>query len=142
MPVVLHHRVRYHETDAQGFLFNSRFLEIADVGLTEFVRAAGWPYPRLLAAGVDPSVVRAAVEFTSPARFEDVLAVDVACTHVGRSSFRMLTRVTRENTAIAEMDLTYVAVDPVAATARPLPADVADALRSSHIAPSISGDSE
>lgn len=39
MPVVLHHRVRYHETDAQGFLFNSRFLEIADVALTEFMRS-------------------------------------------------------------------------------------------------------
>jgi acyl-CoA thioester hydrolase len=29
MTIVYSHRVRYHEADAQGFLFNSRYLEVA-----------------------------------------------------------------------------------------------------------------
>lgn len=72
MTVVYRHRVRYHEADAQGFLFNSRYLELADVALTEFFRALGWPYQKLVAAGVDPSVVKATIEYKTPARFEDV----------------------------------------------------------------------
>lgn len=51
---VLQHRVRYHEADAQGFLFNSRFLELADVAMTEYFRSIGWPYRKLLAEKVDP----------------------------------------------------------------------------------------
>ncbi len=39
---VLRHRVRYHEADAQGSLFNSRYLELADDATTEFFRVLGW----------------------------------------------------------------------------------------------------
>lgn len=133
MAVVLHHRVRYHETDAQGFLFNSRFLEIADVALTEFVRAIGWPYRELLAAGVDPSLVKTAIEFAAPARFEDVLAVDVTCPRVGSSSFALCIRISRDEAHIAEVNTTYVNVDPATATSRRLPAEVAQALRDNSI---------
>jgi acyl-CoA thioester hydrolase len=132
MPVVLHHRVRYHETDAQGFLFNSRFLEIADVALTEFVRSVGWPYARLLASGVDPSVVNAALHFQAPARFEDLLDVDVTCPHVGTSSFRLHIVLTRDDSPIALMDLTYVNVAPATATSRPIPIELAEALSANH----------
>ena len=61
------HRVRYHETDAQSFLFNSRYLEIADVAMTEFFRHLGWSYEKLNADGVDPSVVSAQLQFLAPA---------------------------------------------------------------------------
>lgn len=60
------HRVRNHEVDSQGFLFNSRYLEIADVAMTEFFRSIGWPYPKLVAEGTDPSVVSAVLSFKSP----------------------------------------------------------------------------
>lgn len=133
MPVVLQHRVRYHETDAQGFLFNSRFLEIADVALTEFVRLIGWPYGQLLASGVDPSVIKAAIDFKAPARFEDMLDVDVTCPHVGTSSFRLCIVVTRGDSPIADLDLTYVNVDPTTATSRPLPIGLAEALRTNNV---------
>lgn len=131
MSVVLQHRVRYHETDQQGFLFNSRYLEITDVALTEFTRSIGWPYQQLLRAGADPSLVRAEIDFKAPARFDDVLDVDVVCTRVGTASFSTLTRMTRAGTEIAEVRITYVNVDAATAKSRPLPAAVADALRAS-----------
>ena len=129
MALVLRHRVRYHETDAQGYMFNSRFLEIADVGLTEFVRSIGWPYPKLLAAGVDPSVVQAAINFAAPARFEDLLDVEVTCARVGSSSFVLCVGISRDGMHIAEANMTYVNVDSATASSRPLPAAVAEALR-------------
>ena len=125
---VLRHRVRYHEADAQGFMFNSRYLELADVAMTEFFRALGFPYSELLSAGADPSVIKAGIEFRRPARFDDLLDVAVACTRLGRSSFDLAMVVTREQEQIAEIMLTYVNVDARAAASRPVPGAVAEAL--------------
>lgn len=126
--LVMRHRVRYHEADAQGYLFNSRYLEIADVGMTEYFRHLGFPYLELLASGVDPSVVQASLSFKSPARFEDHLDVHVGCTRVGTSSFDLSTTVLLGDRLVAQMELTYVSVDAAAAVARPLAEDVASRL--------------
>jgi len=123
------HRVRYHETDAQGYVFNSRYLEFVDVAMTEFIKALGYPYDDFIAAGADPSVVRAEVDFRRPARFDDVLDLAVECTHVGTSSFRLRTTITRDDDLIAVSRLAYVNVDPVAETSRPLPEEIARKLR-------------
>jgi acyl-CoA thioester hydrolase len=126
---VVQHRVRYHEADAQGFLFNSRYLELADVAMTEYFRSLGFPYPALVAAGADPSVVSATLRFARPAHFDDVLDIGVACTRVGRSSFDLSMAISRSGLTIAEIDLTYVNVDAMDAVSRGLPDSVADALR-------------
>lgn len=128
MPLVLSHRVRYHEVDAQGFLFNSRYLELADVAMTELFRGLGFTYPELLTAGADPSVVSARLTFRTPARLDDVLEVDTWCSRVGTSSFDLDSEVRRGDDLIAEMALTYVNVDAAAAASRPLPAPIARTL--------------
>lgn len=129
MALVLRHRVRYHEADAQGFMFNSRFLEIADVGMTEYFRQLGLPYLELVAGGMDPSVVRAVLNFKRPARFEDELDVSVECVRVGTSSFELHTEVVLEGEVAADIVLTYVNVDAAQAAARPLPDEVSARLR-------------
>jgi len=127
------HRVRYHEADAQGIMFNSRYLEIADVAMTEFFRALGWSYDRLTADGVDPSVVSAQLTFRAPARFDEVLEFRVDCTRVGRSSFELHHTVTRAADELAEITLVYVNVD--SGRSSPLPEDVASALTNSSCLP-------
>lgn len=125
------HRVRYHETDAQGFLFNSRYLEIADVAMTEFFRDLGWTYSKLNEDGVDPSVVNVQIRFSSPARFDDEITFEVTCPRVGRSSFELRHRVVRGEEGIATIAVTYVNVDAMEAASRLLPDVVATALRGS-----------
>ncbi|MFF1880081.1 acyl-CoA thioesterase [Pseudarthrobacter sp. NPDC058196] len=127
--LVYQHRVRNHEVDSQGFLFNSRYLEIADVAMTEYFRSIGWPYPKLVAQGTDPSVVNAVVAFKAPAYFDDTLDVDVECRKVGNSSFTLDVRISRDYAGLADIELVYVNVDPSAARSRPLPEAVAFALR-------------
>lgn len=122
------HRVRYHEADAQSFLFNSRYLEIADVAMTEYFRHIGWPYATLNASGVDPSVVSAQLLFKAPAFFDDILQIHVACVRVGRSSFELEQGVMRDGTELARINLVYVNVDADTAASRPLPPAVAAAL--------------
>lgn len=128
MTFVHTHRVRYHETDAQGFLFNSRYLELADVAMTEFFRALGWPYMELIVQGVDPSVVSASLSFVKPVHFDDVLEVEVSCSRVGRSSFDLELSVTRDGAQVASIAMVYVNVDATAKESQPLPAPIARAL--------------
>ena len=123
------HRVRNHEVDSQGFLFNSRYLEVADVAMTEFFRSIGWPYPKLVAEGTDPSVISATLSFKAPAYFDDYLDVDVKCRRVGNSSFSLDVAFSRDETELANVELVYVNVDPTKARSRPLPEAVALALR-------------
>jgi acyl-CoA thioester hydrolase len=131
------HRVRYHETDAQGFVFNARFLEFADVAMTEFLRDLEWPYDKLVAEGADPSVVTAQLTFRSPARFDDVLDIAATCTRVGASSFDLAVKLTRDGQAIADVALVYVNVNAASATSRPLPPALAAALRSALVSGSV-----
>jgi acyl-CoA thioester hydrolase len=126
---VLTHRVRYHECDGQGLMFNGRYLEIADVAMTEFFRALGWTYPQLVAGGTDPSVVRAVLEFRRPVRLDDLVDVGAVCRRVGRSSFDLDVTLRRTGELIADIALVYVNVDVTTSRSRPLPDDVADALR-------------
>ncbi|MGO1543222.1 MAG: acyl-CoA thioesterase [Gulosibacter sp.] len=127
--IVYSHRVRYHEVDQQGFLFNGRFFEIADVAMAEFFRAIGWSYRELNEVGADPSVVKAEANFVAPAKYDDLLDADVRCTHVGTSSFILETTVRRDLERIAELTLTYVNVDAAAAKSVPLPDAISGALR-------------
>lgn len=129
MSSTFRHRVRYHETDAQTLMFNSRYLELADVAMTEFIRNLGWTYAEFVADGADPSVVRAEVDFKGAVRFDDVLELETACTRVGTSSFRLRTEFRRDADVVAVTDLVYVNVDPRTGTSAPLPAKVAEALR-------------
>lgn len=124
------HRVRYHEADAQGFLFNGRYLELADVAMTEYFRSRGFPYRDLVTAGTDPSVVDVRIQFAIPAHFDDLLSITVACVRVGTSSFQLDMGVCRANVRLADLQVTYVNVDPSTAKSRPLPEEVAAALRS------------
>ncbi len=129
MPPTYRHRVRFHECDAQGFMFNSRYLELADVAMTEWLRGLGWTYPELVAAGADPSVVRAEVDFRRPVRFDEEVELHVACVHVGTSSFRLDTSFRRDGEEVATSHLVYVNLDPAAGTSVPLPAPVAEVFR-------------
>lgn len=123
------HRVRYHETDAQGFVFNSRYLEFADVAMSEFFRTLGWSYTELVDLGCDASLVEAKVSYRKPAKFDDVLDIDVVCPRVGRSSFDLEMTMRRGDETIAEVSIVYVNVDTATESSRPLPEEVATALR-------------
>ena len=123
------HRVRYHEADAQGFLFNARDLEVADVAMTEYLRAVGLEYQSVLDRGFDPSLVTSTVDFRRPAHYDDELDVDVVCTRVGTSSFTLRFAMTRDGEPVCDVESVYVNVDTATETSRPLPADIAAVLR-------------
>lgn len=83
-------RVRYAEIDAQAVVFNSRYLEYFDIGITEYWRAVGvydrWP------ATESPEfhVARAEVDYKVPILLDEEIDICVRCSRVGRSSMTFL----------------------------------------------------
>lgn len=83
-------RVRYAEIDAQAVVFNSRYLEYFDIGITEYWRAAGvydrWPEREK----PEFHVARAEVDYKAPILLDEQIDICVRCSRVGRSSMTFL----------------------------------------------------
>jgi acyl-CoA thioester hydrolase len=81
-------RVRYSECDAQHVVFNAKYGEYFDLASTEFMRTA--LHPRTPFDGsFEFQVVRLLVEWTGPARADDVLEVRVEPKRFGTTSFTL-----------------------------------------------------
>ena len=106
-------RVRYGECDAQQVVFNTRYGDYVDVAATEFYRAVFGSYQALLDQGLDSQVVRMVTDWRAPARFDDVLQLEVSTLHLGNSSFSLQVDIRRhaDQAAIARSEVTYVMVD-------------------------------
>lgn len=98
-------RVRYHECDPQGIVFNARWGEWVDHATTAFVS-------RRCGAGFDWRLVRQELTWTAPARFGDVVVLRPSVQEVGRSSFIVHTTLRRfdDGAPLGAATTTYVAV--------------------------------
>lgn len=68
-------KVRYAETDAQGVVYHGSYVVWFEVGRTEYCEAAGYPYPRMEAEGVNIVVSDLTARFRRPARYGDTVRV-------------------------------------------------------------------
>lgn len=116
-------RVRYGECDAQQVVFNARYGDYVDVAATEFYRAVFGSYQALLEQGLDSQVVRMVTDWRAPARFDDVLQLEVRTLRLGNSSFTLEVDIRRQadQAAIARTEITYVLVDARAFTKVTIP---------------------
>ena len=122
-------RVRWAEVDRQGIVFNSHYLTYFDVGITEYWRAIGYPYPdALLAAGSDTFVVKASIEYHAPARYDDVLDVLVRVARLGRTSLQFLLEIRRIGEHLISGEVIYVMADPQTRRPSPVPDFLRDAI--------------
>lgn len=83
-------RVRYAEIDAQAVVFNSRYLEYFDIGITEYWRAVGvydrWPHRD----SPEFHVARAEVDYKVPILLDEEIDICVRAARVGKSSMTFL----------------------------------------------------
>lgn len=79
-------RVRFAEVDAQAVVFNSRYLEYFDIGLTEYWRALGIYGDEGVQGGPEFFVARAELDFKASMRLDELISICVRCTRVGRTS--------------------------------------------------------
>ena len=136
-PFTLLLRVRYGECDAQQVVFNARYGDYIDVAATEFYRALFGSYQYLLDRGLDSQVVRMSTDWSSPARFDDVLVIQVQTLRLGPSSYSLLVEIIQqaEQHLVARSEVTYVMVDAQSFGKTAIPADLRTQLE--HGAPGV-----
>jgi acyl-CoA thioester hydrolase len=108
-------RVRYAEIDAQAVVFNSRYLEYADVAVTEYWRSSGLsarPEWKMM----EFHVARALIEYKAPIRYDEEIDLYARTTRIGRSSLTTLIEIHGAAAALqddlrAEIEIINVHVD-------------------------------
>jgi acyl-CoA thioester hydrolase len=122
-------RVRWAEVDRQGIVFNGHYLTYFDVGITEYWRAIGCPYPEGLAEhGSDLYVVKALLEYQASAHYDDLIDVCVRVQRIGRSSVQFVLEIRREAEVLVSGEVVYVNADPATRRSAPVPAFLREAI--------------
>lgn len=121
-------RVRYAECDQQGVVFNAHYLAWFDMNMTELWRAAFGSYQAAVERGVDIVVAAAELRFRASARFDDVVALEVAVSHLGTTSLVTDHAIVRAGERLVEGRLRHVMVDPATLAKTPIPDWVRDGL--------------
>lgn len=102
------YRVRYGECDQQGIVFNAHYMAYIDDAVDcwlreldpEFETNRGW----------EVTVKRSEIVWDGPARFGDVLTLDLAVSRWGNTSLDVSVRGHVAGRAVVEATMTYVVV--------------------------------
>lgn len=89
-----HHRlrVRWSETDAQGVVFNARYLDYADVAITEYWRAVKFR-EQANGAPLEFHVKKATVTWFAPIKPDELIEVMARTIATGRTSMTQLVEI-------------------------------------------------
>ncbi len=118
-------RVRYAEIDGQGVMFNAHYLTYFDVAITEYMRWLDYDYMgEVERTGNDFHVVRTAVDYHVPIRFDWDVEVGVCVARLGRSSMAFECAIFRDDDLLARGDVVWVYTDQAAHKSVPLPEDL------------------
>jgi acyl-CoA thioester hydrolase len=113
-------RVRYHECDPQGVVFNANYMTYFDLTMTELWRELGG-YQAMVDAGLDMVVAEARVLYRSPLRFDDEFEGEVMVTRLGETSMATEIVLRRGDEVAAEGELRYVFIETGGGAKRPIP---------------------
>jgi acyl-CoA thioester hydrolase len=103
-------RVRYHECDPQGVVFNANYLTYFDVTMTELWRELGG-YQAMVDSGVDMVVAEAGLRYRAPLRFDDEFDGVMRVTRLGDTSLTVGIELVRDDETMVEGDLRYVFIE-------------------------------
>ena len=105
-------RVRWHECDPQGIVFNANFLAYADIAITELYREAFGSWSKVMDAGaIDMVVAEANVRYIAPLHFDEEIDLIATVTQMGTTAITTVIRVQRGGEDVAEVTLRHVVVD-------------------------------
>lgn len=114
-------RVRYAEIDGQKVVFNSRYLEYADVAVTEF-----WPWTGISAAlgaewdEAEFHVRRTEIDYLKPFVFGDMIEVSMRIDRIGTSSLTQYFEMAHAATGDVHCTIAMVIVNVDLPTGRPM----------------------
>ena len=105
-------RVIYGDTDQMGVVYYANYLRYFEAGRNEYIRAKGLRYRDFEEQfGLLLPVAEASVSYRSPARYDDLLDLEVSLGEVRRASARFEYRLLREGTLLATGHTVHACVD-------------------------------
>ena len=128
-PYVHRLRVRYHECDAQGIVFNAYHFAYFDITLTELWRELFGSYDAVRDDfGTDVMVKDAQATFHGSPRFDDLLDLEMSIEKLGNSSMVSTFEEKRDGKLLVSGRMVHVFVDPETWQKQEIPAAVRERL--------------
>ena len=106
-------KVRYAETDNMGIVYYANYLVWFEVGRTEYLLAQGLDYRDVEKDGLFMAVVESYCAYKVPARYGDIVIIEVQPSDVKHSSMKFNYKVTRkeDRLLLAQGYTTHVLID-------------------------------
>ena len=119
------HRIRvwYAEVDGQGVVFNAHWMTYFDEACTRYVESWGFGADYWINE-FDVMLVKAVLEWSGPARFDEWVEITVEPARIGNKSFDLGYRAAVDGRPACEATVTYVAVKPGTTQSVEVPAEV------------------
>lgn len=97
-PLHVHAKVRviYGDTDQMGVVYYANYFRYFELSRSEYLRARGGDYTQIEKSGYGLPVVSAHCDYKRPAKYDEVLVVDVHVAELRRASLRFEYQVLRE----------------------------------------------
>jgi acyl-CoA thioester hydrolase len=127
-PFVHRLRVRYHECDQQGRVFNAHYFAYFDIALTELWREAFGSYEQMIREGYDVVVADASARFRGAAAFDEEIDVAMTIANLGETSMTTEIEVRRDGDVLVEGRMVHVWVDSKTYAKAPIPATARERL--------------
>ena len=104
-------RVRYYETDGQGFVHHANFIQYFELARVEQLLALGHDYAELERDGILLVVNKLSVRYRQPSRFGDVLTIQIRTARARGARIDHEYRVLRGKDLIADAQTTLACID-------------------------------
>jgi acyl-CoA thioester hydrolase len=125
------YRVIYDDTDQMGVVYHANYLRFFERGRVEYLNAAGFDYGALEQQGTFFAVTDAHVRFKQPARFNDLILIEVTLAETTRVrvlfTYRILRGEPGDEVLLATGETTLACIDKAGRPTR-IPAAVRDVL--------------
>ena len=122
------HRVTYAECTVGDHIYHSRYLDLLEAARGEFMRASGWTVLQWQERDCIFPVIEARLRYKFPARYDDVLTIEVWPTLMERVRLNFGHRVLNQHGKLILEAETFHACTTRAEKPRRLPEELAAAL--------------
>ena len=123
--------VRPTEIDVNGHVNNAKYVEYLEWGREEWYERNGLPYERLFELGAVTVTVNLNLNFRKECRQGELLVILTRPERLGRTSFALRQEIRKRTGEVAaDAVVTIVTIDPATRTSRPVPDELAEAVRS------------
>lgn len=120
-------RVIFGDTDQMGVVYYANYLRYFEAARAALLRACGLSGRDLAELAVGFPVTESFCKYRRPARYEDVLDVDIQVAHLGGAMVRFIYQVRRDGEVLADGHTVHACVDDSGRPVR-IPARLREAL--------------